>query len=274
MVKRRFYLVLLMAMLACSGKMNAQIFKGEVFAGASLSQIDGDECFGYRRFTGQAGVGAMLPVTDWFDIALEVMYNPKGALRNDTMIANSGSFHGLYDCKLNYVEIPLMFYFTDKQRYTIGIGAAYGRLVGLSEKINGTETGITVGDGYLRWPDGYQNGFDLSYIKSAEDLDDPAFYYNDSVMILQNSNSYKKNDISICADLRIRIWEGLHLQFRYQYSLVPIRTRLFEEYNPYLTYNVRLQYNNQIALRLTYIFGEDRSKLNKEIQKEEKRQRR
>ena len=273
MIKRKTYFVLLVAMLAFGGKANAQIIKGEVFGGVSLAQIDGDECFGYRRFNGLVGVGALVPLTDWLDVALEVQYNPKGALRNDTLDASSGSFHGLYDAKLNYVEIPLMFYFTDKQRYTFGIGASFGRLVGLSEKINGVETDVTVGDGYLRWPDGY-NGFDLAYIKSAEDLDNPAFYANDSIMILQNSNTYKKNDFSICADLRFRIWEGLHVQLRYQYSLVPIRTRLFEEHTPYVSYNVRLQYNNQISLKLTYIIGEDRAKINKQIQKEEKRQRR
>ena len=53
----------------------------------------------------------------------------------------------------------------------------------------------------------------------------------------------------------------------------PIRIRLYEEYKPYLEYKVRQQYNNQISLRLTYIFGEDLTKLNRAIQKEEKKNR-
>lgn len=260
---------------------NAQLFKGEAFAGASLAQVDGDECFGYKRFSGQLGAGVLLSLTenDWLDLGLEIVYNPKGALRSDTLIGNSGHFRGTYDVKLNYVEIPLMVYFTDKHRYTVGLGASYGRLVGLSEKINGVATDIRPGDGYLRWKDGYEGShdIDLSEIRTLEDLSASGLYDDTQLpptIIVQNSNSYSKHDISICADFRIRIWEGLHAQLRYQYSLRPIRIRLFEEYNPQVDYKVRKQYNNQISLRLTYIFGEDLSKLNREIQKDEKKRNR
>ena len=270
-------------LLFCShfNNANAQLFKGEAFAGASLSQVDGDECFGYNRFNGQLGAGVLLSLTekDWLDLGLEIVYNPKGALRSDTLIGNSGHFRGTYDVKLNYVEIPLMVYFTDKHRYTVGLGASYGRLVGLSEKINGVATDIRPGDGYLRWKDGYEgtHDIDLSEIRTLEDLSASGLYDDTQLpptIIVQNSNSYSKHDISICADFRIRIWEGFHAQLRYQYSLRPIRIRLFEEYNPQVDYKVRKQYNNQISLRLTYIFGEDLSKLNRDIQKEEKKRNR
>lgn len=263
---------------AISNNANAQLFKGEAFAGASISQVDGDECYGYKRFNGQLGAGVLLSLTDkdWLDIALEILYNPKGALRTDTLVANSGHFRGTYDLKLNYVEVPVMLYLTDKHRYTFGLGLAYGRLVGLSETINGIATDIRPGDGYLRWRDGYagSDDIDLSSIRTLEDLSSSGLYDDTELpptLLVQNSNSYSKHDLSICADFRIRIWEGLHAQLRYQYSLMPIRIRLFEEYNPTLDYKVRQQYNNQIALRLTYIFGEDLTKLNREIQKEEKK---
>ena len=268
----RFTILSLLLLSGAFQMMNAQIVKGEAFAGLSLSQVDGDECYGYRRFKGQIGAGALVPVTDWMDIGLEILYNPKGALRNDTLDQDSGHFNGLYDLKLNYAEVPLMIYLTDKQRYTIGIGAAYGRLVGFSEKINGIETQTFVGDGKLRWKEGFE-GEDLGFISSDEDLELPQFQDADSNLKIMNSNTYKRHDISLCADIRVRVWKGLHLQLRYQYSLIPIRTRLFEVYDPYLDYHVRLQYNNQVALRLTYIFNEDLSKLNKLIQKEEKQQR-
>ena len=249
--------------------LQAQIIKGEAFAGMSLSQVDGDECYGYDRFKGQFGVGALVPVTDWMDVGLEILYNPKGALRKDTLDQDSGHFNGLYNLKLNYAEIPLMIYLTDKQRYSVGIGGAYGRLVGISEQINGAYTETSVGDGKLRWKDGY-SGQDLGFIRNDDDLELPEFQESDTSLTIINSNTYHRRDISFCADLRVRIWEGLHLQLRYQYSLLPIRTRLYEVQNPYTTFHVRLQYNNQIALRLTYIFNEDRSKLNKLIQQEEK----
>ena len=268
----RFAILSLLLLSGAFQILNAQIVKGEAFAGLNLSQVDGDECYGYQRIKGQIGAGALIPITDWMDIGVEILYNPKGALRNDTLDLDSGHFNGLYDLKLNYAEVPLMIYLTDKQRYTIGIGASYGRLVGFSEKINGIQTETGLGNGKLRWKEGYQ-GEDLGFIRTDDDLTLPQFQNADSTLLIENSNTYKRNDISFCADFRVRVWQGLHLQLRYQYSLIPIRTRLFEDSDPYLKYHVRLQYNNEVTLRLTYIFNEDRSKLNKLIQQEEKQQR-
>lgn len=257
---------------------NAQMFKGEVFVGGSMSQVDGDECYGYERFNAQFGAGVLWSVLDddWLDLSLEILYNPKGALRHDTLKYNSGSFYGLYDLKLNYVEVPLMVYLTDKHRYSLGIGLSYGRLVGIDEKINNVETGTTVGNGRLRWAYGFNGveGIDVTKLHTLDDLNDAGLYdetHNPPTLLVQNSNTYSKNDYSICADFRIRIWQGLHAQLRYQYSLAPIRIRLYEEYKPYLEYKVRQQYNNQVSLRLTYIIGEDLTKLNKVIAKEEKK---
>lgn len=279
-MKKLFMIVGVIALTACLNPVKAQMFKGEVFAGGSLSQVDGDECYGYERINAQIGAGVLWSVLDddWLDLSLEILYNPKGALRADTLKYNSGSFYGLYDLKLNYVEIPFMVYFTDKHRYSVGIGASYGRLVGITEKINKVETGTTVGNGRLRWRDGFPgvDGYDVNSFKTLDDLSAAGLYdetTNPPTLLVQNSNSYNKNDISICADFRIRIWQGLHAQLRYQYSLAPIRIRLYEEYKPYLEYKIRQQFNNQISLRLTYIFGEDLTKLNKAIQKEEQKNR-
>ena len=265
---------------ACFNPLKAQVFKGEVFAGGSMSQVDGDECYGYERINAQAGAGVLWSVLDddWLDIGLEILYNPKGALRRDTLKYNSGSFYGLYDLKLNYVEVPLMLYLTDKHRYTVGLGFSYGRLVGINEKINHVETGTTVGNGRLRWRDGFEGveGFDVTKFRSIDDLTDAGLYdetQNPPTLLVQNSNTYSNNDFSVCADFRIRIWQGLHAQLRYQYSLAPIRIRLYEEYKPYLEYSVRQQFNNQISIRLTYIFGEDLTKLNRAVQKQEKKNR-
>lgn len=260
--------------------LKAQMFKGEVFAGGSMSQVDGDECYGYERINAQAGVGVLWSMLedDWLDLGLEILYNPKGALRADTLKYNSGSFFGLYDLKLNYVEIPLMLYFTDKHRYSVGLGFSFGRLVGITEKINNVKTSTTVGNGRLRWVDGFPGveGMDVTSFSTLDDLTESGLYdetQNPPTLLVQNSNTYNKNDYSICADFRIRIWQGLHAQLRYQYSLAPIRIRLYEEYKPYLEYKVRQQYNNQVSIRLTYIFGEDLTKLNRIVQQEERRSR-
>lgn len=265
-MKRNRILIAIVLMMVF-GQVDAQIIKGEAFAGFGISQVDGDDCYGYKRFRGQAGVGALVPLTNWLDVGLEVLYNPKGAYHPDS-IAYSDYYAHRYDLKLNYVEIPVMFYLTDKDKYSIGIGASYGRLVSFWEKVDGVETDSYVGDGKLRWKDGY-DGKDLGYIRSIDDLSDPAFY-DSTAFILQNSNSYKNHDISVCADMRVRLWKGLHLQFRYQYSMAPIRTVLLYDQSG-IPSKVRMQYNNQLILRLTYIFGEQRSDFNREVSKQKPR---
>ena len=247
----------------------AQLFKGEVFGGVGFAQVDGDDCYGYKRIREQAGAGVLLSPKDWLDISMEIVYNPKGAYKGDS-IAYSSYKAGSYDLKLNYMEIPIMVHFVDKYRYSIGIGASYGRLIGFSEKENGMETATQIGDGKLRWKEGY-SGKDLGYIRNMEDLEDPDFYDSDGNLLIENSNSYRKHDFSFCADLRVRIWKGLHAQLRYQYSFVPIRTRLlYQDAAGTIPSKIRMQYNNQLSLRVTYIFGEDLTRLNRIIQKEEK----
>ncbi|MBR4391103.1 MAG: outer membrane beta-barrel protein [Bacteroidales bacterium] len=273
MNKHKLLLIVILLFVGMSiSDLKAQVIKGEVFAGASVAQVDGDDCYGYKRFRGQIGAGALVPITNWMDVALEVQYNPKGAYKKDSIVYSS-YYTGTYDLRLNYVEIPVMVYLTDKSRYTVGLGASFGRLVGFSEKINGMETDTRIGDGKLRWIEGYDepDDIDLGKIKTIEDLDNPAFYDTTGMLLIQNSNSYKKNDFSICADLRIRIWESLHVQLRYQYSMVPIRTRLlYANSSETIPNKIRLQYNNQISLRFTYILGEDRAKINRDIQKEQR----
>ena len=86
--------------------------------------------------------------------------------------------------------------------------------------------------------------------------------------VVANSNTYRPDDFNICADLRFRIWEGLHAELRYQYSLRPIRYRMFyEDSSLVLANQIRTQYNNSITLRVVYLFNEHRAKANKEASK-------
>ncbi len=60
-------------------------------------------------------------------------------------------------------------------------------------------------------------------------------------------------------DLQIRIWQRLKFNFRYEYSMVPIRKRTF--YNRYDTETFdRKQYNNVLTFRLVYVINEQVAK--------------
>lgn len=202
----------------------AQIIKGEAFMGLNLSQVDGDQVYGYKRLGFHGGMGAIVPIymkdNFNFDIALEVVFNQKGAHQRAQYKDNGNGITGAYDLYMNYLEVPLMIYFTDKQLASIGIGASYGRLVGLKEYEHGNQTEVN-----------------LNY---------------------QGEDKYDVNDFCIVADAKIRLYERLKLGVRFQYSMKKIRTRDFYLVNGEFDCT-RDQFNNTITTRLIYVFNEDRS---------------
>ena len=278
MKRLKIFTLLLAFMMAAPALLHAQIVKGEVFFGGNACQVDGDECYGYRKFGVHAGAGALIPILKVsnfsMDVGLEVLFNQKGAYKSDSIRLHQGAYVGRYNLKLNYAEIPLMLYLTDKDRYSLGVGVSYGSIVYLDEKHNGESTGIALGDGKLHWKENEENLPDISRVRDIDELAGIVYSsgFPDTIQIasvVANSNSYRANDFNICADLRVRIWEGLHAELRYQYSLRPLRTRMFyRDVNENLDNRLRLQYNNSITLRLVYVFNEHRSKANKESSKE------
>ena len=276
-MKRFRILILLLAfMVAAPALLQAQIVKGELFLGGNACQVDGDECYGYRKFGVHAGAGALIPLTSWMDIGLEVLFNQKGAYKRDSITYGS-TFPHAYNLKLNYAEIPLMIYITDKDVISLGLGVSYGRLVGLNELVDRQPSdyegvGIGVGDGQLHWREPADNLPDIGHLTDINELNDIVVKaYPDVTYISEkvaNSNTYRAHDFNICADLRFRIWEGLHAEVRYQYSLRPIRYRMYyEDIHLVMPNQIRAQYNNTITVRVVYLFNERRSKSNKEASK-------
>lgn len=281
MKRFRIVFLLLAFITAIPALLHAQIIKGEVFVGANGTQVDGDECYGFRRFGVHAGAGALVPITSWLDVGLEVLFGQKGAYKGDSINQHLGLYTGTYDLRLNYAEVPLMVYLTDKDRYSIGVGVSYGRLVGLKESINGNPTAIAIGDGNLHWREDNPDFPDISRVNDINELCsyiyEAGYSQTEPVesqvpSVIANSINYRAHDFSICGDLRIRLWEGIHAELRYQYSLVPIRTRLFyanQDETLLKTDDRRVQplqrqYNETLTLRVVYLFNERRSKANKE----------
>lgn len=273
MQRLRVFFILLAFTISAPTLLHAQIVKGELFLGGNACQVDGDECFGFKKLGFHAGAGALVPITSWMDIGLEVLFNQKGAFKRDSITYNS-TFPHSYNLKLNYAEIPLMIYLTDKDAISIGFGVSYGRLVGINELIdrqpsNYEGVGIGVGDGQLHWRQETDDLPDISGITRIDDLAEivskthpEATYISE---VVANSNTYRPHDFNFCADLRFRIWEGFHAELRYQYSMRPIRYRMFyEDVNLVMPNQIRAQYNNSLTLRVVYLFNEHRSKVNRE----------
>lgn len=284
MKRFRIVTLLLAFTLAAPVLLHAQIVKGELILGGNICQVDGDECYHYRKPGVHVGAGALIPITNWLDVGLEVLFNQKGAYKGDSINPHLGLYSGRYKLNLNYAEIPVMIYVTDKDRYSLGVGVSYGRIVGLQEYINGQSSAIRLGDGQIHWRNEAEDLPDISQATNIKELTKMLYtagYPQDAAIeelvpqVIANSDSYRGNDFCICADARVRIWEGIHAELRYQYSLVPIRTRLFyKDTNETLLKTddsrvqpLQRQYNNSITLRVVYMFNEHRAKANKEASK-------
>ena len=284
MKRFRIVILLLAFTLAAPALLHAQIVKGELILGGNICQVDGDECYHYRKPGVHVGAGALIPITNWLDVGLEVLFNQKGAYKGDSINPHLGLYSGRYKLNLNYAEIPVMIYVTDKDRYSLGVGVSYGRIVGLQEYINGQSSAIRLGDGQIHWREDREGLPDVSQATNIKELTKMLYaagYPQDAAIeelvpqVIANSDSYRGNDVCICADARVRIWEGIHAELRYQYSLMPIRTRLFyKDTNETLLKTddsrvqpLQRQYNNSITLRVVYLFNEHRAKANKEASK-------
>ena len=219
-----------------------QLFKGEILLGANLSQVEGDMVNGYRKVGFCGGMGIQLPFhfnpkseTKPWAASMEILFTQRGARQKNanykpTDITND-SIYTRYKFKYllqnNYVCLNFMLHYTDKEKYTIGTGLAYNRLVYYKEIEFGT---LQTYDSVAR---------------------------------------FKPSDLMFLFDLRLRVWQQLKAGFRFEYSLIPIRTRHFRQSANYLE-QTRKQYNNTLSLYLVYVFNEKRTNVDKEKYKKDK----
>lgn len=139
---------------------------------------------------------------------------------------NTNNPYSLFNFTLNYVDIPLSLLFTDPYGgITIGAGLSYSRLV--------------------QQPHG-----NILY--------SPTYFVPDT-----SDFSFLKNDLAATLDVRIPIWRGLTIGFRYQHSLIPIKKGWsFTEYNQMFSGGSKTWsndlYNSSISVRLIYVFGEQK----------------
>jgi len=212
---KRSLLFVLFLIIACtlpSQKVFSQRILGAVSVGMNLTQVDGDEFFGYNKIGLNVGPMIIVPFgknRNW-SVSMELLYTQKGSYHRGA--TDSTSFRLQQD----YVEVPLLVHFTDKKLISGGVGFSYGQLINYKETKN--------------------NVFDS---------------------LFQYQTPLSNNDISVIADLQIRLWSKLWANLRYQYSMKSNRTVVVVDPNVYprdpLT---RYQYNNVISIRLTWVFNQ------------------
>lgn len=196
----------------------SQRILGVVSAGVNITQVDGDEIYGFKHYGINIGPSVIIPFTrnrKW-DVTLELVYSQIGSYEK---YANIDTLpRPYYKLNLDYAQVPVMVHFTDKNVVSGGLGFSYGQLVDVKE-----------------WEHGQRTETNLQ-------------------------GPYKKSDVDVLADIKIKLWQRLWLNFRYAYSIIKIRTRIFHNQlypnNPAYDWT-RYQYNNALTFRLTYVFNQE-----------------
>lgn len=232
---KRFFITIFILFISLSSF--SQRFIGSVIAGGNLTQVEGDEVFGFKKVGVNAGASVMLSLDEKqrFFFTIELLYTQKGSRersRVDSMeysgnienINNEFSYNPKlkYKLALDYVEVPILFHYEDPHTgCAFGLGASWARLVRVSE----VESGYRL----------------LTNVRSK---------------------TYSSSDWGVIADVKIPIYKGLKINLRYQYSFIKIREREYSNTQNYDQWS-RNQYNNVITLRLIYSFNEKFVKNNK-----------
>ncbi len=139
---KKFFLILTVVFLWHN--VDAQRFLGAIAFGTNLTQIEGDEIYGYKKAGFNVGVASFLPIHKKFFVSLELSFSQKGSYQKYPFEEDPTKGLPFYKLRLDYLEIPLLVHFEDKHFAMIGTGVALNRLVGVKEIEWGVRTPTTV----------------------------------------------------------------------------------------------------------------------------------
>jgi hypothetical protein len=109
----------------------AQSIKGGLITGFNMTQVDGDEVYGYHKYGLNVGALSIIPLGEKFSFSIEILYNQKGSYQRPWQMDDS--LNGAYKLILNYLDVPVLFQFEDKKVIKFGTGLSWGRLVQFKE---------------------------------------------------------------------------------------------------------------------------------------------
>lgn len=186
------------------------LFYGGLIAGANFAQVDGDNFAGYHKVGINVGAIVYAQLAEHVALSMEILYSQKGS-KSDVVrkvdVNGTLVYIEKYGISANYAEVPVMINYFDKRKSHFGVGLSYAQLVSSSESIT---TSPPSNIDFEKYP-------------------------------------FKKYDINALAGVELHLWQGLFLNVRFQYSLLPIRTD-----NP-PNFSRADEFNNLWAVRLMYL---------------------
>lgn len=179
---------------------NDRTFYGGLSAGATFTQVDGDNFAGYHKIGFTGGGIVYAHVANKLAVSIEILFTQKGSRANKTQISNNRAYLiQKYDIALNYAEVPIMLNYFDKRKSHFGGGISYSQLINAKETVTTSPT--------------FPSTIDLTQYE------------------------FKKYDLNFVLSGNLHLGAGFFLNARFQYSLLPVRTNIYREFGRAEQYN-------------------------------------
>lgn len=136
-----FSFTVLITCKICAQEEEKSIFQPAIIAGFNATQVAGDNLAGYRKLGFNGGAGAFVHFAKKFSASFEILYSNKGSSNsnNEIFVDQDGILHYSYKLVLDYIELPFLINFHDKEVLIAGVGIVYTNLVRYKEFRGGLE---------------------------------------------------------------------------------------------------------------------------------------
>lgn len=183
-------------------------FYGGVILGTNFTQVDGDNYRGYKKVGLNAGGIVYVKLAEKLAGSIEILYVQKGTRGHQ--VQESG-IHGVYIKK--YVS-----------------------------SLNYAEVPIQL-NYYARRQSHFGGGFLFAHLTTSSEV-----LETNTGIIDTKDYPFRKIDINFILTGNLHLYKGLFLNARFQYSILPVRTKIVNGFGR------PEQFNNVLALRLMYLF--------------------
>jgi hypothetical protein len=135
-----FAFAFLFPILGFSQDPTSKVFQGGFLFGMNTSQISGDNLSGFYKLSPTLGSFVCMKLGEKSSIQMELDYLGKGAHKN---IKPKDSISTIYNLRLHYIELPLVFQYNYNSNLNLEVGPSLGVLFGSREEDNyGDMSGI------------------------------------------------------------------------------------------------------------------------------------
>lgn len=190
-------------------------FHGAIYAGGNFTQIDGDNFKGLRKKGINAGGAVYVFIDKEFGVSMEILYSEKGCRTVPKELGLIGNY-AVKEYRIDLNYTEVPILFN----YFFPDKSHIGAGLGLGRIISSTQV-----------------------IKAEPDLD------------VFSEGYFRNYDLSFIVNSNLRLYKGLFLNARFQYSLMSIAKKEIAQQSPVFG---RVQQSNHVwTFRLMYFFGLD-----------------